>query len=32
MNPYIVLGLLLLAIMALGVWQQKKKALLYEEL
>ena len=30
MNPYIVLGLLFAAILAVGAWQQKKKALLYE--
>jgi len=30
MNPYIVLGLLLTAVLAVGAWQQKKKALLYE--
>jgi NitT/TauT family transport system permease protein len=30
MNPYIVLGLLLMAVLAVGAWQQKKKAHLYE--
>ncbi|MFH2128278.1 MAG: hypothetical protein ABIK12_17320, partial [Pseudomonadota bacterium] len=30
MNPYIVLGLLLMAVLAVGAWQQKKKARLYE--
>ncbi len=30
MNPYVVMGLLLMAILAVGAWRQKKKALLYE--
>ncbi|RJX35284.1 MAG: ABC transporter permease [Desulfarculus sp.] len=30
MNPYFVLGLLVAAILAVGAWQQKKKAALYE--
>jgi NitT/TauT family transport system permease protein len=30
MNPYLVLGILAAALLALGAWQQRKKAALYE--
>ena len=30
MNPYIILSLLCAALLAIGAWQQKKKAALYE--